>query len=315
MKCGQQLPHELSSAIFPSAESANHAQYVDAPHTRPVDYSVFPFRLTPRSERRLEPHSYAPQCDHCVETAALRAQLDSSDEKYSPQVHGSFMRALRTSNAHIMAGGQLAAANHIWVEGQFTVHCLCNESEVVRHKHEGPWTNHTAASWEPKHTDRGSAAVQRYLFAVPCDNHAASMEGDGLGSGVPMCSSSVHHSLAFQLPAIFRLVHHWPPVYRTEHMAYGFVHRWVLVRQGPVHAVIARVGILSSEKSESTSNRTWIRRFPAADAVANQGRTSVVPQEARRNLFMAGQHILQRITVAPLPFHRDNGTWVAAPIR
>ena len=318
MRCGEQLPQELSDAMFPSSRSANNAQYVDAPHTRPFNYSVYPFRLTPGTATRHQPHAHSDDCDHCVQTAALRAQLDcNNEEAYSLLVHRSFMRALRTSKAYRTAGNELVAVDgHVWVEGQFTVDCVCNGNEVVRHVHEGSWNNHTAEAWYPDHNAKGAAAEQQYMFAIPCDDRAQDMEGEGLGSGVPMACSSVYHSsLPFPLPAVFRLVQHWPPFYDTEHVAYGFVHRWILVQQGAAQTVIARVGILSSEKSKFNNNRTWLYRFPADERPELRARASSVPASARRDLFVTGQWIYQRITVAPLPLHNNKATWVVGHVR
>ena len=301
MRCGEKLPQQLANAIFTSPQSANHAQYVDAPYTRPHNYAVYPFHLTTRAAYTHLTHEHDPDCDHCVQSTILRAQLDPlNTESYTPQVHRSFMRALRGSKAFVERASDGALEpydNPAWVDGEFTVDCLSDGSEVIRHQHEGSWTNHKGARWLPNPQARGTDTVQDYLFAIPCDAHAATMEGEGLGSGVPMSCSSVYHSrLPFPLPQVFRLVHHWPPVYDTEHVAYGFVYQWVRVRHGPVQAVIARVGILSSEKSKYTFNRTCLRRYPGDEQFP--GRASVVPPEARQDLFVAGQYILQRVVTA-----------------
>lgn len=101
-----------------------------------------------------------------------------------------------------------------------------------------------------------------------------------MGSGVPMeCSSVFHFESQFDLPHMFRMIHHWLPFYSTEHVADGFVHRWIRVRQGPVQAVIARVGILTAEKSERSIQRTWIRRVDAIDNELYRDRTCPVPAE------------------------------------
>ena len=315
------LGHGRSRAVAISLRSAHNAQYVDAPYTRPHDYTVYPFCLTWDTKRchAHEPHS---DCLHCTQSAVLSAQLDRAGDTFSTEVHRGFMRALRGSKAFTLVdpldphSEAVATAPPVWRVGDFTVDCLLDGSEVMRHRHEGVWTNHPGAQWRPQLTTTGHAAQQDYLFGVPCDPQAALMDGEGLGSGVAMsCSSAYHHRPAgIFLPHEFRLVHHWPPIYDTEHMAYGFVHQWIRVRQGSAQTVIACVGILSSEKSEFTFNRTWIRRFPADEAVRLTDRASVVPREQRQDLFLPSHFIAQRITAAPLPLPND-AAWLVAPIR
>lgn len=322
MRCGARLPETLASAIFPSPASAHNAQYVDAPYTRPHDYTVHPFYLPMHSILR-HAHKPVPVCVHCIQTAVLRGQLDRNDSlSYRPAVHRSFMRALRGHKPFSQAspfardGGLLAVDNADWVDGLFEVDCLLEGSEVMRHRHEGMWTNHRGTQWRPQLTTTGTAAQQDYMFGIPCDAQAASMEGEGLGSGVAMsCSSSYHERPdGMVLPQEFRLVHHWPPIYDTEHMAYGFVHQWIRVRQGPLQAIIARVGILCSERSDLTMGRTWVRRFPAHEAPRLAQRVSHVPPEQRQDLFVSGHFIAQRITVAPLPL-RNDAAWIVSPMR
>ena len=319
MKCGEQLPQQLSDAIFPSPQSANSAQYVDAPQTRPFDYSVFPFRLTLRAETSLTQHPYSSDCDHCVQTATLNAQLDpTNDQAYLPRVYSSFMRALRSSKAYTTDARTdklVPVDNPNWQLGEFTVNCLSHNSQVIRHKLEGSWRNHNTESWWLNHSAVGDDVVQTYLFAIPCDDNAATMEGTQVGSGVPVTCSSTYDSREreFNLGPLFRTVQHWPPLYDTQDVAYGFVHRWIVVRHGPIQAVLARVGILSSEKSDATYQRTWVRRHDAA-AVQKRilGRPEPIPDEARKNLFIAGQHIRQRIILRPIAVaceQRDVDGW------
>lgn len=140
MRCGEKLPQLLANAIFTSPQSANHAQYVDAPYTRPHNYTGYPFRLTLSATDTQLWHDHDPDCDHCVQSAILRAQLDPSNtEMYSPQVHRPFMRALRASNAFVQraSDGALEPYNNPeWVHGEFVVDCLIDGSEVIRHQHE-----------------------------------------------------------------------------------------------------------------------------------------------------------------------------------